>query len=80
MNWVQKASCKNDKNYSKWLSYDLVDIDYAKKICSSCPVKKQCMIAFFNSTNVGVIGGISEYERLLMDWREVTDNNGDNWR
>ena len=54
MNWVQKASCKNDKNYSKWLSYDLVDIDYAKKICSSCPVKKQCMIAFFNSTIVGV--------------------------
>jgi len=28
---------------------------------------------------VGVIAGISEFERLLADWKEVTDINGSNW-
>jgi hypothetical protein len=81
VNWLDKAVCASDKHSDYWLSYDLEKIDYAKSGCDKCTVHIEC---FTNSISmddepVGVIAGLSEFERLLARWREVTDINGSNW-
>lgn len=67
MTWRDQAVCYNDQNPSYWVSYDLKKIKYAKRGCSQCPVISQCLIHHAGEQDlVGVIGGISEYDRLLV--------------
>jgi WhiB family redox-sensing transcriptional regulator len=50
---------------------DRVGVEVAKRICASCPVRRQCLAyALANSIASGVWGGRSERERRrMMRWR-----------
>lgn len=82
MTWIDRAICSNDKNPARWLSFDLKDIEYAKDGCNKCPVKKQCIMSSVNGDGlvVGVIAGLSEFDRLMMDWEESKVLDDDNWK
>jgi hypothetical protein len=67
--WFSKAVCSNDEHSERWLSYNLLDIEYAKSGCAKCSVHKQCISNAMNNDSdiiAGVIAGVSEYERLLI--------------
>lgn len=79
-NWKSEAICFGDKHSSRWTSYNINDIEYAKDGCSRCPVKRECLVsAVMNDSFVGVVAGISEYEYLTYTWREAGDVNESNW-
>lgn len=78
--WLNEAVCANDERPTAWLSYDINDVQYAKLGCSKCTVRKQCILnAFRNDPYVGVNAGISEYDFLMLTWKEATKVNGSNW-
>jgi hypothetical protein len=78
--WLSKAVCAVDEQPSAWLSYDIKDIRYAKIGCSKCSVRAQCMLnAYQNDPYVGVNAGISEYDFLILTWKEAKKVNGSNW-
>jgi hypothetical protein len=80
-NWKDEAVCASDTNSPKWVSYNLDDIEYAKKGCAKCNVRKECLImAFKNDSFIGVVAGISEYDYLLHSWKKVTEEDESNWR
>lgn len=67
MTWRSQAVCHNDVNSSYWVSYNLDKIRYAKDGCSRCQVVKQCLAsASVEPTIVGVVGGLSEFDRLMV--------------
>lgn len=67
MSWRNKAVCFNDSNSSYWVSYNLDKIKYAKDGCSKCSVIKECAMASLHDENpVGVIAGLSEFDRLRI--------------
>lgn len=82
MTWLNKALCSSSEHKNKWLSYNLVDIEYAKSICAKCTVHKECISNAINNSYgdnnviVGVIAGVSEYERLLIKFQKMDENNG----
>ncbi len=74
--WRQRAACrKSDPDLffpvgSTGQSLD--DINAAKAVCMSCPVRKECLeYALRTNQGVGVWGGTSEKERrrLRREWR-----------
>lgn len=74
MNWKDQAVCFDDKNSSYWTSYDFDKVQYAKNGCSRCPVKMQCMMAHADDPYAaGVIGGLSEFDRLLILNKEKSE-------
>ena len=78
--WVKKAVCANDERSIAWLSYDINEIRYAKQGCSRCKVQKECFLnAWQNNPYVGVNAGISEYDFLILTWKEAKKVNGSNW-
>lgn len=79
MNWIDKALCKADENPHKWISYNYSDIEYAKSICVGCSVKIECAIAADSSGMYGVIAGLSEFDRLNLEWKEAKSLNESNW-
>lgn len=81
MTWLDKAICSKDKHSDYWLSYNLEKIEYAKSGCEKCSVQIECTMNALSQEEepVGVIAGVSEYERLFKKWKEVTDINGVNW-
>ncbi len=81
MNWRDKAVCSKDKHSDYWLSYNQDKIKYAKEGCSKCSVTLECFLNSLDSEeDVGVISGISEFERLVSRWKAVSDINGNNWQ
>ena len=81
MNWRDNAVCSNDSNSSFWVSYNLNKIQYAKKGCGTCKVHKECIQSSYieDDEPIGVIAGLSEYDRLISKWKKVSDLNGNNW-
>lgn len=67
MSWLNKAVCRKDKHSDYWTSYNLEKIEYAKAGCEKCTVQKECVMTAMQSDEepVGVIAGISEFERRL---------------
>lgn len=78
---MSKAVCRKDKHSDYWTSYNLEKIEYAKSGCEQCPVKKECFMSAYSSGDqpVGVIAGLSEFERRVLTWKEDQDKNGSNW-
>lgn len=71
MSWRDKAVCFNDPNSSYWTSYEYDKVQYAREGCYGCPVKMQCMMAHADDPYAaGVIAGLSEFDRLMIDNRE----------
>jgi hypothetical protein len=78
--WKELAVCANDPDPSSWLSYDYQDVLYAKEGCSRCKVKSECFtVAWSNPLYVGVNAGISEYDYLILTWKEAKKANESNW-
>ena len=78
--WKSLAVCLADKNQSYWLSYKIEHIEYAKKGCSVCPVKVECIEnAIAQEVYVGVNTGISEWDFLDKTWKRVTNAKRTNW-
>lgn len=78
--WIDKALCAQDEQPTAWLSYDIEDIQYARYRCSICTVRKECFLnAWQNDPYVGVNAGISEYDFLILTWKEAKKPNGSNW-
>ena len=72
MTWLDKAVCAKDKHSEYWLSYNLEKIEYAKLGCEKCTVAMECVANAASSEDepVGVIAGLSEFERRLSKWKE----------
>lgn len=66
MSWIHYAVCKNDKHRSRWLSFNLEDIEYAKEGCKKCPVIERCAMSLGEEMGIGVMFGLSEYDRLCL--------------
>lgn len=71
MTWRDKAVCYNDENSSYWVSYNLEKVKYAKQGCSRCPVEIDCLMsATEDEYIVGVVAGLSEFDRLILANKE----------
>jgi len=79
MSWMKKSICKNDEFPNRWTSFKIQDIEYAKSRCKQCTVQKECLLMFQEQNIAGVIAGLSEYERLLLQWKEAKNINEFNW-
>jgi hypothetical protein len=81
VNWRERAVCFNDTNSSFWVSYNLEKVKYAKNGCANCSVHNECIQSAYveDDEPIGVIAGLSEYDRLLSKWKKVSDLNGNNW-
>ena len=80
-NWRKKALCLIDKNSKHWFSYKYSEVDYAKKVCQSCTVRKECIMHMWETDSFyGVNGGLSEYDVMQETWKEVSDPNDNNWK
>jgi hypothetical protein len=78
--WRSQAVCANDSNPIAWLSYDILDVEYAKRGCAVCNVRLECFLsAWENDLYVGVNAGISEFDYLNLTWKEAEKVNGSNW-
>jgi len=78
--WVLESVCINDETPSSWLSYNIKDIKYAKDGCSRCEVRIPCFLrAWGEDSYAGVNAGISEYDILMLTWKETSKENGKNW-
>lgn len=62
-NWMATGNCNNHPP-AVFFPSDGVGVEIAKEICSSCPVKEQCLeYALTNRVDHGVWGGTSERQR-----------------
>lgn len=78
--WKELAVCAQDSDPSAWLSYDYQDVQYAKEGCSRCEVRTECFTtAWHLPLYVGVNAGISEYDYLILTWKEAKKKNESNW-
>ena len=65
---------------SRWLSFDIDDINYAKNICRKCTVRNECLMSALElDTYIGVNAGISEFDFLNMTWVEARTIEETNW-
>lgn len=79
-NWSDKALCGQSKTPEIWFSYKKEDIENACKICSVCPVQKECLVSAWNSDFFyGINGGLSEFEYLKLTWKEADGERKSNW-
>lgn len=80
-NWKSKALCSRDIKQHTWWSYDKDDIAYAKQGCSRCPVRSECFLSAWQSDDFyGINGGITEFDFLLITWKEAKKESNVNWK
>ena len=61
--WMAKGNCR-EESPSVFFPSDGVGVEFARKICATCPVKEPCLeYALGNGIDHGVWGGASERER-----------------
>lgn len=78
-NWKDFALCSSSHPTNYWFSSKKEDIDIAKSICAKCTVRLECFFtAWDNDSHYGVYGGVSEYEYLLLTWKEAKSESEDN--
>lgn len=64
--WEARAACKNQKT-NIWYPRRGKDPRPAKKICASCPVRRDCLsYALKYRENVGIWGGLTARERRRL--------------
>jgi WhiB family redox-sensing transcriptional regulator len=62
--WKEFALCRDlDPNLFYPFDSDVAEIEAAKKICQSCPVKNACLEAGLLNQEHGIWGGHTERER-----------------
>ena len=79
--WTSVALCKKDDQPSLWLSSNIDDVNYAKNVCRKCTVRMECLLSVVYEKDdfIGIHGGLSEIEYLLLTWKEVDDEQDTNW-
>ena len=78
--WTLLALCAKDPNSHYWFSYNYKEVEYAKKVCSSCSVRKECLLNAWAVEHIfGVNGGYSEFDIMLETWKEAKKENDKNW-
>jgi hypothetical protein len=79
--WRKKALCLIDKNSKYWFSYKRDEVEYAKSVCQSCTVRKECILHMWESESFyGVNGGLSEYDVMQETWKQVNKADDTNWK
>jgi WhiB family redox-sensing transcriptional regulator len=74
-NWRSYSLC-DEATQHLFFSPNTEDIDRAKSICSSCPVKSQCLeSALVGPPNAGIWGGYDEDERKRIKRRRAKRNH-----
>jgi WhiB family redox-sensing transcriptional regulator len=65
-NWMARGTCRYEPPATFFPS-DGVGVEYAKRICATCPVREQCLeYALDNRIDHGVWGGTSERQRRRL--------------
>ncbi len=73
--WVPRAACRSTQPDRLFVSG--AEQNKAKQVCSSCPVKTECLAeALDNQIEWGVWGGMTERERRALLRRRPADS----WR
>ncbi len=67
-NWMSEGNCA-ESDPSLFFPSDGAGVEVARRVCTDCPVKSQCLeYALVNRIDHGVWGGASERERRRI-WR-----------
>ena len=66
--WTSYALCRSD---ARFVSYNPVDVQEAKEICSSCTVRRDCIISTKDGQSFFMAAGTTRFDRLLLSRREV---------
>lgn len=67
--WEEEALCKNVST-EIFFSYHKSDIEKAKKTCSKCPVREECLLFAVNhNIFYGIYGGLDPEERKRVKRR-----------
>lgn len=77
VHWTKDALCKFDK---KFTSFHIDDISFAKSVCSECTVQVECIIANAEIDGTFMAAGLSKYDRLLIQWKKVSEQDESNFR
>jgi WhiB family redox-sensing transcriptional regulator len=77
--WKDYALCTSGYPVNYWFSNKKPEIDVAKSICAKCTVRLECFTtAWSDDSHYGVYGGVSEYEYLLLTWKEAKSESESN--
>lgn len=77
--WKAQALCLDHPERLIWFSYKKEEVDRAVKICKKCPVRTDCFISSWDTgDHYGVNGAISEFEYLMLTWKEVDSEKQNN--
>jgi WhiB family redox-sensing transcriptional regulator len=61
--WMGRGNCRQERP-AVFFPSDGVGVDFARRVCASCPVKEPCLeYALVERIDHGVWGGASERER-----------------
>jgi hypothetical protein len=66
--WSASALCKSDPRF---VSYSMTDISEAKKICSRCSVRSDCIKSTSDNGSFFMAAGTTRLDRLMLSRREV---------
>jgi hypothetical protein len=77
VHWTKDALCKFDK---KFTSFHIDDITFAKSVCKDCTVQVECIIANAEVDGTFMSAGLSKYDRLLIQWEKVNNEDGESFR
>lgn len=72
VHWTKDAACKFDKNFT---SFHIETVNECKKICGTCSVQVECILANAENDGSFVSAGLSKYDRLVLQWKRVDDVN-----
>lgn len=75
--WTREAKCNFD---TRFLSFDLDEVEKMKSLCSSCPVKQECIKWTEEIDGHFVSAGTSRYDRKVLQWKRIDDVNESNFR
>lgn len=79
--WRKRALCLIDKNSRHWFSYKHSEVEYAKVVCQSCTVRKECLVNMWETDSFyGVNGGLSEFDIMEITWRKVKKTDDSSWK
>lgn len=77
VHWTKDALCKFDKRFT---SFHIDDVKFAKSVCAECTVQVECIMANAEIDGTFISAGLSKYDRLIMQWKMVNDENESNFR
>lgn len=70
VSWREQALCRDQPGlWDHESERDTYLIEEAKRICHACPVSEQCLRAAMAGDEVGIWGGTTTFERLMLAGR-----------